>query len=705
MKVKEILIMIYKDLLSIKEDLSDRDEFNRIEFLKEIDDISREMTITFFNEKNIISSIKDALDKTVVEKTAKNMTDSFCKSITKVHDYFYKNASKNMNNSKILENKALLVNWTENVPLAEEINYHDYANLECNIPPISILNDFLNEFRDNIGEVKKLANSYDDDARTLVFDYLTDLMEKTDAIINSDDVTYVNKIKQKLIESTKLNISNINHQTINELIQDIYVNRDGFSATDAMVINGEMVQRSFDRYIKLGNTIRTMTSTKNNIVGFKNKIVDMFKANSPKNIVKDISKRTEGADKDSEFVLLLYKYYKLKIEELKKLFSTIYWIYYTRCTLIYTSSIKDRMICLKVIEYNKTKNTSIVKESAIIHEFKRIEDEQLDDLLEYGYYKALSECKNELLDIYVESLITEADDNDNNPKESIAKKAGNAIQNFLNKIIGLIQGIWNKFMNATKKAKWEMIKKTYEKELQMNITLDITDVNKSDVNPDIAKVEEFVKIPNGQVDPKGIIDVNTDNVNDEETFNKIMKQYRYFNQIDVKKDSARKSMEEFVNKNCFKELKVGDQIVLDDIKTYMGFLDAFDSNITNIQNDIKDINARVKDFEHMNVSKYNDTQRTLNNVNANNQQQANQQPQQQQSQEAYYDIYQSYILELKTQDHDNPGGNKKQMEVVTQYFNIYNTVLSLKMQTMNKARIACERLCLEYARQARKSNG
>ena len=61
-------------------------------------------------------------------------------------------------------------------------------------------------------------------------------------------------------------------------------------------------------------------------------------------------------------------------------------------------------------------------------------------------------------------------------------------------------------------------------------------------------------------------------------------------------------------------------------------------------------------------------------------------------------------MDLK--DEQNPDGknNMNTLKLVKDFFKVYNTVLSLKMKTLDKGKNKCMSICLNYGRNAKNNS-
>lgn len=313
--------------------------------------------------------------------------------------------------------------------------------------------------------------------------------------------------------------------------------------------------------------------------------------------------------------------------------------------------------------------------------------------LEYKNYYAEKEYYDNLYKIGINTSLNESyitEDANTNIKQSILK--------YTEKIIENIQKAWDKFKEAVVPKTWEQIKSKYAKQLTMDRPLTITDVTDNDVFPKIKEVEDFINSTNGAI---GIEELNSSYEDTSEFMTKISNDTRKF----VGDKFDKRSMKAEIDKNCFEKMKSGEEIGLDKIQAHSAFLDKYKENVDKIQKDIDNINNASKTIKN-----------AIDNLRieaptSNNQQQG--EGNQQANSEAYAMISaitgNDLLLEFNAVDSADPDGNKSSgnkspnailQKHVSDYFKICSSILTLKMQTLNKAQKKCMSITLKYCRNA-----
>lgn len=307
--------------------------------------------------------------------------------------------------------------------------------------------------------------------------------------------------------------------------------------------------------------------------------------------------------------------------------------------------------------------------------------------LEYNNYYARKELTGRLNYISSrprsinEAYITEADKL--NIKDAIIKYSEKFIKN--------IQQAWDKFKQFMEERTWPQVKEKYGKLLNENRPLTITEVNENDVIPIPGELTKFLDEPNGN------ITIDTLNEKYENPTDLLHKNYKYFDTVD---EFSKGKMQEFIRSKCFRTPKVGEQITADQIKDLSTFLDEAPKKMEIISKDLDNINNAIK------VIKTAASAMTIETPSNNGDK----------VEEAVYDLacqYLSPLLELKTQDAQDPSGehtnnndgtnqNKLIQKHIMDFYKIYSTVLTLKMNNLNKAKSSALKICLAYGRNAAK---
>ena len=316
--------------------------------------------------------------------------------------------------------------------------------------------------------------------------------------------------------------------------------------------------------------------------------------------------------------------------------------------------------------------------------------------LEYNNYYARKELTGRLNYISSrprainESYLTEADRI--NIKDAIIK--------YSEKFVKSIQQAWDKFKQFMGERTWDQVKEKYGKLLTENRPLTITDVNENDVIPIPGELTKFLDEPNGN------ITIDTLNEKYENPTDLLHKSYKYFDTVD---EFSKGKMQEFIRSKCFRTPKVGEQITADQIKDLSTFLDEAPKKMEIIGKDLDNINNAIKVIKtaaaSMTVETPNNNGESVEKGNIEHN-------------SAVYDLacqYLSPLLELKTQDSQDPNGehtnnseganqNKLIQKHIMDFYKIYSTVLTLKMNNLNKAKSSALKICLAYGRNAAKYN-
>ena len=312
--------------------------------------------------------------------------------------------------------------------------------------------------------------------------------------------------------------------------------------------------------------------------------------------------------------------------------------------------------------------------------------------LEYRNYYVEKEYYDNLYKIGIttslkESYITE--EANTNIKQSILK--------YTEKIIDNIQKAWNKFKEAVVPKTWEEIKTKYAKQLTIDRPLTVTDVTDNDVFPNIKNIEDFINSTNGSIT---IEELNSSYEDTSEFMTKISNDTRKF----VGDKFDKRSMKAEIDKNCFTKMKSGEDIGLDKIQSYSAFLDSYKDNVDKIQKDIDNINNASKTIKNA-IDNLRIEAPSANQTQGEGNEQA--------TGESYAIISAitgtDLLLEFNAVDKADPDGNNSStakspnailQKHVSDYFKICSGILTLKMQTLNKAQKKCMSICLKYCRNA-----
>jgi hypothetical protein len=248
---------------------------------------------------------------------------------------------------------------------------------------------------------------------------------------------------------------------------------------------------------------------------------------------------------------------------------------------------------------------------------------------------------------------------------------------------------------------WPQVKEKYGKLLNENRPLTITEVNENDVIPNTSELTKFLDEPNGK------ITVEVLNEKYDSTTDLLHKHYNYFNSVD---EFSKGKMQEFIRSKCFTTPRVGEQITVDQIKDLSTFLDEAPKKMELIGKDLDNINEAIK------VIRTAASAMTVETPSNNNGESVDKGTTN--TGEAVYNLanqYLSPLLELKTADAQDPNGehtnnteganqNKLIQKHIMDFYKIYSTVLTLKMNNLNKAKSSALKICLAYGRNAAKYN-
>lgn len=312
--------------------------------------------------------------------------------------------------------------------------------------------------------------------------------------------------------------------------------------------------------------------------------------------------------------------------------------------------------------------------------------------LDYKNYLAKKELLTELsiIQLQYSGIILEADG-----EAKVRQLSTDSIMKYIRKIVGNIQEVWNKFKVGMEDKAWEKMKDHYSKAYQTDRPLIIKEVNENDRIPILDNIIKFINIENGQVDIEQLSKFE----NKEQVIKTL---YPYFKDS---KDGSKAELQEVINKNCFVIVKPGHTINFDALKKYMAFLDNYKKNAMKIAEDIKKINTTTNLIERVVKSEQQAEQQSA--------QQTSDQPTSESVIESVLESFNKYILELQFADQQDPdgiqlkngSGKKSLAKDVTDFYQIFTMVLSLKMNTLNKAKNIAFRVCKSYGSNANKYLG
>lgn len=315
--------------------------------------------------------------------------------------------------------------------------------------------------------------------------------------------------------------------------------------------------------------------------------------------------------------------------------------------------------------------------------------------LEYKNYLAKKELLDELSIIqlkYSSSVLLEADG------EQVKRLSTESIMKYIRKVIANIQEAWNKFKVTIENQAWLKMKKYYDKAYQTDRPLSVSASNENDRLPLLDNVVKFITGKDGTITANDL-----SNFSNKEEMIKLL--FPYFKEA---KGTNKAAFQEIIDKNCFRNITNTETIRLDNIKSYIEFIDKYPDHAKAIEADIKRLNDSTNLIERLVKSNQQDQQQTQQSAPQNNQQQTAESMIDQVQNQIY-----SYLIELQFADQADPNGealkkvnkDKSLSKDVTDFYQIFTSVLSIKMATLSKAKNISFNICKSYGKNANKYLG
>ena len=317
--------------------------------------------------------------------------------------------------------------------------------------------------------------------------------------------------------------------------------------------------------------------------------------------------------------------------------------------------------------------------------------ERLIEELFYNNYLAERDLLNELATIDNNAnYFIEADGNSDRVKRLRAE----SILKYLRKIIANIQNVWDKFKAGVNNQIWEETKKRYEKTFKMNRNITLQEVTEKDLVPNIKEIREFISQKNGVF----TVDMLHKYENKDQILHAL---FDYFG--DTKANGP--DLKKFITDKCFTNAKPNMEITGDMIRTYVAFMDDYKDNANKVADDIRNINSAERTAEEL--------ARNIPSQQEQKPETPTQSEQQQKTEESVKVLANKlarYITELTAVDSQDPDGSEKvsndgnrsknPAKDITNFFQVYTLVLSLKMFTLNKGKAAALKLIRLYGNNA-----